>query len=286
MTPTFLGIGVPRGGTTWLHELLSVHPDVAMPTRRKEVHYFDRDYDRGLAWYESFFPPDEGSWKTVGEITPHYLYGEACPERIAQMASVRKLILILRLPIERAFSHYVYRMRQDNFQGDFEAFLDARPEALAWGRYVQPIRRYFNHFDRDRFLILIHEQVFKDIDTARKRVTDAIGIDEPRFPEQAGQGRVNAVVLPRHRRLAHWSSNTGAFLRRRNLDWVPNLIGRRLGVKRLFGKSSAPKPKLDPELRDRLTAPFLDEISTLEELIGVNLDIWRPNTVAAREGET
>ena len=51
--PTFLGIGVQRGGSTWLHTLLTSHPDVYLPTRRKEVRFFDRDYERGLKWYES-----------------------------------------------------------------------------------------------------------------------------------------------------------------------------------------------------------------------------------------
>ena len=59
MLPNFLGIGVPRGGTTWLHELLSSHSEVYMPTQRKEIHYFDRFYDRGSSWYEDFFPSDE-----------------------------------------------------------------------------------------------------------------------------------------------------------------------------------------------------------------------------------
>lgn len=51
MTPTVIGIGVPRGGSTWLHNLLESHPDVAMPRQRKEIHYFDHNYDRGLEWY-------------------------------------------------------------------------------------------------------------------------------------------------------------------------------------------------------------------------------------------
>ena len=55
--PTFLGIGVQRAGTTWLHTLLNSHPDVYMPTHRKEIRFFDRYYERGLSWYEEFFCP-------------------------------------------------------------------------------------------------------------------------------------------------------------------------------------------------------------------------------------
>ena len=70
--PTFLGIGVPRGGTTWLHTWLDSHPQVCMSTRRKEVRFFDRHYERGLGWYESFFcPPEERDrYSAVGEIWP------------------------------------------------------------------------------------------------------------------------------------------------------------------------------------------------------------------------
>ena len=67
--PTFLGIGVPRAGTTWLHQLLSAHPDVFLPSRRKEVRFFDRHHEEGQGWYEGFFcPPDEADrYSAIGE---------------------------------------------------------------------------------------------------------------------------------------------------------------------------------------------------------------------------
>ena len=70
MLPNFIGIGVPRAGTTWLHELLDMHPDVAVPQRRKEVHFFDRYYDKGMAWYSSFFPPDHEAVYTIPRLWP------------------------------------------------------------------------------------------------------------------------------------------------------------------------------------------------------------------------
>ena len=68
--PAFLGIGVPRAGTTWLHTLLASHPDVYTPTLRKEINFFDRYYDRGLSWYEALFPPPENAerYQAIGEI--------------------------------------------------------------------------------------------------------------------------------------------------------------------------------------------------------------------------
>jgi hypothetical protein len=95
--PTFLGIGVPRAGTTWLHGLLDSHPDVYVPSRRKEVSFFDLHYGRGVEWYKRFFPADSETarYQAIGEITPFYFYGRDCPERISRM-SVSKLLLMLR----------------------------------------------------------------------------------------------------------------------------------------------------------------------------------------------
>ena len=282
MTPTFLGIGVPRGGTTWLHQLLMTHPDVAMATRRKEVHYFDLDYDRGQAWYEAFFPADGDRYQAVGEITPHYLFDEKCAPRIAKMASIKNLLVMLRNPVDRAYSHYLYRMRQDNYRHGFEQFLKDRPEAVQWSRYAQPLEHYFEHFPREQMLILIHEHAFQDVEATRRQVAETIGVDPDRFPDDAGAERVNTVVLPKHRRLASWASKIGASMRRNNMDWIPNLIGRKLGAKRLFGKSSAPKPMLDRGLRNRLLEGFVDDIESVEKLLRLDLSVWKPEESAGR----
>lgn len=54
--PDFLGIGVPRAGATWLHDLLSSHPQVVMPKKRKELNLFDLNFHRGLDWDAACFP--------------------------------------------------------------------------------------------------------------------------------------------------------------------------------------------------------------------------------------
>ena len=88
--PTFLGIGAMRAGTTWLHDLLASHPDVFVPARRKEVNFFSFYYERGLSWYERFFPPESEAqnYRAIGEISPIYLYCDPCPERIASMSLI------------------------------------------------------------------------------------------------------------------------------------------------------------------------------------------------------
>src|SRR5512144_852419 len=74
LLPTFIGIGAQRAGTTWAYNCLAEHPDVFM-TRKKELHFFYVNYDRGLEWYKAQFR-DAGTRTARGEITPDYMYHE------------------------------------------------------------------------------------------------------------------------------------------------------------------------------------------------------------------
>ena len=82
--PTFLVIGAQRAGTSLLHQILLAHPEVYVPRERKEVHYFDRYFERGVAWYEGYFPAADAArnYRAIGEITPDYLATEEAPARI------------------------------------------------------------------------------------------------------------------------------------------------------------------------------------------------------------
>ena len=143
--PAFLSIGTQGTGTTWLHRSLASHPDVYVPTRRKEVHFFDRSYDLGIQWYEKFFPSDApaGKYKAVGVITPACLFCAHCLERIASIPSLTKLILMLNDPIDRVYSNYSLRVKQRNYSGTFETSLAHHPGMIEWGFYSHGIGNYF-----------------------------------------------------------------------------------------------------------------------------------------------
>lgn len=130
--PTFLGIGMMRGGTTWLHELLASHPEVFVSMRRKEVYFFDQYYERGLHWYRRFFTDEVEAerYQDIGEITPGYLHCPRCPERITSLLSITKLILIVRNLIDRSYSHYGLVVRAWKTSESFETFLSLRPQAI------------------------------------------------------------------------------------------------------------------------------------------------------------
>ena len=78
-----------------MHQLLASHQDVYMPTRRTEIHFFDVHWERGTQWYVRFFPSgaEADRYQAMGEITPHYLYCDHCPERIASIPVLLQLEL-------------------------------------------------------------------------------------------------------------------------------------------------------------------------------------------------
>src|SRR5258706_11489250 len=105
--PDFLIIGAQRSGTSTLYQYIARHPDVR-GAFRKEVHYFDMHYDRGLDWYRACFP----TRGFTGESSPSYLIHPEVPARVAAVLPDIKLIAILRNPVERAYSAYNRNVRR------------------------------------------------------------------------------------------------------------------------------------------------------------------------------
>jgi hypothetical protein len=185
--PDFLLIGAQKGGTSFFYRVLCEHPMV-QPATEKEVHYFDLNHDRGAGWYRSHFPtPGENNGRRVltGEGTPYYLYHPACARRAAGTVPEAKLIVLLRNPVDRAYSHYHHRTKKGIETLGFEEALESEADRLAGeeerlladegyrsfehqhfsylsrGLYAGQLARWHRHFDRDRTLVLRSEDLYE-----------------------------------------------------------------------------------------------------------------------------
>lgn len=275
--PTFLGIGVPRAGTTWLHKLLDGHPAAYVPHRRKEVGFFNKYYDRGLDWYASFFPANAlAQYKAVGEVTPHYFFCPECPRRIASVSSVRKLILILRHPVERAYSYYKHKAPIDNYRGSFSGFLADYPHVIDEGFYSRHLKRYLAYFRRDQILALVYEQVFADLPQAMDEIAAFLGLERHQFLPDAGKRVVNRSHNPKWRSAYSVAARVDGWLRANDMDWLVNLI-LDIGVKRLFGRGTPPSPVTE-ETRQRFEQMYRGDIDELESLLQIDLTCWRSSS--------
>ena len=131
--PDFLIVGVMKGGTTSLFRYLVRHPQV-LPPFRKEIKYFDCNYINGQNWYQAHFPLKKkfvGGSKLTGEATPYYIFHPQAPMRIAEALPEAKIIILLRNPIDRAYSHYQHMVRVGREPLSFEEAIAAEPERLA-----------------------------------------------------------------------------------------------------------------------------------------------------------
>jgi hypothetical protein len=274
MLPTFLGIGAPKSGSTWLYHLLAAHPDVVVSRYRKEVHYFDRHFEKGPGWYTQFFVAASGAHPAaVGEFTTHYLYDPAVPERIRSTPSVQRFLLIVRNPVDRAFSHYRFRRRQDRLTISFDEFLDAEPAALALGRYGENVSRWLEVFDREQFLILVYEDAVRDEESTRRRLAEHLEIDPRRFGKAISAA--NEAFMPKRPRLYTTAVRTARSLRRHELDRVIGLA-RRTGVVDVLKRARvAPSETLPPDRRAELWARFEADVARFAESTGTDVGAWR-----------
>ena len=118
--PDFAIIGAQKAGTTSLYNFITKHPAIA-PASIKEVEYFSMRYSLGESWYRSNFPMDLSRRRLAkkinqeiitGEASPYYLFHPTAPNRMKDLLPDAKLIVILRNPVDRAYSHYHHAIRR------------------------------------------------------------------------------------------------------------------------------------------------------------------------------
>ena len=192
--PDFYLIGAQKCGTSALYDYLVQHPCIH-PCTTKEPRFFDKYYNRGLNWYKSCFPLI--FYKQIetklfhrkfltGEATERYFEHPHVPQRIKQITPKSKFIILLRNPIDRAYSHYNMRYEskkevlsfedainreKERTKGEFERMLKDENyyskdyfhySYLDRGIYVTKLKSWMNIFPKEQFLILQSEEFFKE----------------------------------------------------------------------------------------------------------------------------
>ena len=181
MLPNFLVIGAARSGTTWIEKNLRAHPDVFLPAR-KELHFFDRDYAKGIQFYAAYFAEWSGQ-KAIGEASPDYLSasppGHDIPALISQHLPGVRLIASLRNPVDRVYSRFWNSKAKfdHNAELSFEQKLLEKPEFLDEGRYADHLQRYFRTVPRERVLVLLYDDLVADGRDFMRRIYGFLAID-------------------------------------------------------------------------------------------------------------
>jgi sulfotransferase family protein len=213
MLPDFMIIGAQKAGTTSLYRYLSQHPDIA-PALRKEIHFFDEHYNKGPAWYRSFFPTlaacnqhlrVTGRRLQTGEATPYYLFHPLVPERVRGLLPGAKLIVVLRDPVSRAYSHYQHMRSRGREPLSFCEAVEQEPKRshqmfsyVSRGFYASQIREWLRFFPRSQFLFLKSEDLHMRPVEALERAGGFLGLNPFKWTPSTmfNQGRYPLRIEP------------------------------------------------------------------------------------------
>lgn len=217
MTPGYLVVGTKRGGSTSIAHWLSKHPQVAACRFTKGTHYFDVNYQRGWKWYLSAFEPPRDGIRITGEASPYYMFHPLAVERIAKALPDVRLIVSLREPVARAWSHHQYETQQgfedqpfaeaieledERVRGEEERIrADPRYEShahrhhtyLQRGHYAEQLERLYAHFPQEQVLVVRSESMFSDPQTELARVWKHLGLEPVHLD---GLDRYKATHVP------------------------------------------------------------------------------------------
>ena len=302
-------IGAAKSGTTALAATLGQHPAIA-PLPIKEPGHFSTDlrtpvfssrYNRLLQWDEAAyfkkapfeerhigFVESESNYqklvdqtatkqsdhKYVLDASTSYLCSVKAPAELRHYAPDAKIVLILRNPIERAYSHYTmalkYGMEQESPLQAFKREAELSPAHwgqdecyLELGYYAKQLECWLECFPLDQLHIIWYDDFIAD---AQKTMDVLMNyLDLPTFVLQQTD-QLNVGAVPKYASLNKWAMRTLGPLREK----LPKSL-----VRWLKKKTQVAAPELDPETRSFLAEAFAEQIEQLEALTGKDLNHWK-----------
>ena len=305
--PNFFIIGAARSGTTSLEEYLCQHPDIYITTK-KESHFFaaeelppvftgpgdDRLNERVIRDEETYTRlfVDQQRTKAIGETSVFYLCYPGSAERIAQAVPEAKIIVILREPVARAYSAYMFLKRDGRETLAFAEGLEREEERkqqdfepMWWykelGLYYNQVKHYLDVFGPERVKVLLYEEMYANPADVLRDVFAFLGVKEDIVVNTSI--RYNLSGVPKWRKL-YAPLDRFIFHPGPVSKFIKSLVPKRLRTawaSKAIGMLTEQVP-IDPELQAQLRAYFAEDVAKLEDLLQKNLSPWqykRPSLV-------
>ncbi len=278
MMPTFLGIGAQKCASTWLHQIVSLHPAVNVPAV-KEIDFFSYYFDHGYQWYERLFKASDSA-KHMGEVSPSYFHDPAAPARVLQYRPDIKILLTLRNPVQRALSNHRHEIRLRHMVGDdlsFEAGLANNPMYIEQGLYAKHLSNWLQYFPREQIFIMLVDDIEADPAGVARDVYRFLGIDET-FQPAALATRFNQSVASRSETLFRAKARIYDLTRTRGLAWLWSAASG-MGLRNLYRRmniagTDVPEPTMRAATERMLRKEFKADIGQLEQILDRSLAHW------------
>jgi hypothetical protein len=282
--PNFFIVGAMKAGTTSLYRYLENVPEIFLP-KIKEPNYFaskEIPLDsfreivvRSKTHYLSLFENARG-YKRIGEASTDYLYSKVAAHQIKETISSAKIIMILRDPIERAYSHYLASVNYKYLDIHNLSFYDAVRKDynknkkgigisllyVEGGLYFENVKRYLELFGKDNVLILFFEEFIRETPTHIKRVLE--------FLEIKSQPPINTDTV--YNNYFYPSTSIGQYLyKTKTIIGISKIIPEstlKNKVRKYFWGEPIKKPELTEDAREYLFEIFKKDVNDLRHLVG------------------
>lgn len=279
----FFIAGAPKAGTTALHHSLSMHPEVFMPTL-KEPNYFsakelmtDNLYYQekiisSLTDYEKLY--SGAGNKLKGDASVSYLFYPSTASNIFQYNPEARIIIILRHPIERAYSHYQMDKRLGYVKAPLDAIIaDSGNNAPSYfqqyfllGKYTEQVKRYLDVFSPVQVKVFLFEELKNDFTKVMEETLLFLGINNREFIPVSQQQN------------ASFEFNTPFFSELYRHQWLRKGLKKLIPEKITFSVmkkiSRKSKTEISGKLRNQLMEFYREDILSLSKLIHKDLNHW------------
>lgn len=287
MKVNFFIVGAPKAGTTSLYYYLNEHPQVEMSSQKEPDYFSDAAIqEQGLYYNKKRIDTEEkynGLFNTqrkdviFGEGSVSYLFYPNVAQDLKAYNSMAKIIIILRNPIDRAFSHYLMDYRLGLVSDSFEDIINKKSkhknaqlfyqQYIKVGEYATQLKRYFDIFDKENILLVDYEDFKSDVAGTVKSVYSFLEISTE-FAADVHQ-KYNTFTMPQNQLIRFVYSfvvirNILSFILPQNIIKTIRLI--------LFKNDK--KPKLLKETRNQLKNYFSNDVRLLESILGKDYSKW------------
>ena len=288
LRPSFFIVGAPKAGTSALHAFLTAHPEVCM-SRIKEPNYFSHDliakqklyYEsenvKTIKEYRDLFECSDSA-VIAGEASVSYLFYPDIAKRIYEFDPVSKIIISLRQPVSRAFSHYQMDFSLGLVNYDFDTIIRNGADHPLTGIYFQQyvllgdyavqVQRYLEIFPQDQIFILLYEELAGKPDNILRDLCNFLGVNTD--TKTSNLEKVNVTAAAKSSVIRKLYSSPA--MRKFSNTLLSSGMKSRLREK-LFSKESL--PVLSPFAAKHLRQRYQKDLVELQKLTGKDFSYWQ-----------
>lgn len=276
--PNLIIIGSMNCGTTSLHQYLDLHPEIQMSNPKEPCFFLDgkgQNWHKGIKWYQSLF---NNNYKIRGESTANYTKYpgfKGAPEKMFRMIPNVKLIYLIRNPIERIVSHYLWQVFHADLKNSFEEEMKNPQWYLNCSRYYLQLEQYLNFYPESQILVLNFNSLLNDKAESLKKVFSFIGVN-PAFTHKDfeiahNQAASKKILTP-----------LGEYFKTHNDAELKPILEHLIKNKPFLLATSVKRPIVSPEIRKMLIEELYDDIKKLEVFLRWDLSEWYQKPVEAK----